>query len=99
MNYSTLPVIPSITITSKPVFFGVTMLNLVLAVCSTFGGSFGGEAPKEQVTINYRVEKQEIDGTVFFKVVGYHPTGGVVFAPPLYMRNPPMEWAVPNYYP
>jgi len=72
------------------------MLTLIFALFATFGGSFGDEVPKERMTINYRVEKQQIDGKTVYKVSGYRRDGGVVFAPPLYMENPPMEWAVPN---
>ena len=79
-------------------------MELVLTLCTAFAGTAGG-APvpsvvmgyqiNEKVTVRSYVERHEIFGAVFYKLYS-KPAGGVVFAPPLYMRNPPMVWAGPN---
>jgi hypothetical protein len=83
-----------------------TMLDFVLVICSAFGGGLGGEPavpmvvmnyqiPGEKVTAHFCIKRHEIFGAVFYEVCSDRPEA-IAFAPPLYMRYPPMIWAVPN---
>jgi hypothetical protein len=90
----------------SPFFSENAMLNLVLALFSTLGASFGGEVPKEWVTV-YRAfqdaaASQEKDWMKYYKILGPRPVGNstgsrIQFAP--IFKGPTMTWGVPNSIP